>query len=217
MEVFLIVLCAVLFLLTIVVFSPVVIAVDSRARQVRIRWLFVLQFQMPLPGTAGQKLFTAFGRPFPIREQQPASKPPRVKKEKPKKSPKPRRKRRATGRFFMRCLADSNIRRALARQLSLLLRHILRSASLTRADGDVSMPDPALNGMLAGALAASGRGSLSGIGVDFTGQNSLFIELRFHPHRVFKAVLFFFTGLPYWAVFKQWRALSAARPQSIHP
>jgi hypothetical protein len=212
-EIFLIVLCAVLFLLAIVAFSPVVLAVDSRTRQVRICWLFVLEFQMPLPGTAGQKLLTAFGKPYPIREEHHAAKAPRA--EKPAKTPRPRRKRQAVGRFFMRSLGDSDIRRAMARQLSLVLRRILRSATVTRSEANISTPDPALNGMLAGALAASNWGNRPGVRINFTGQNSLFMELRFHPHRLFKAFLFFLPGLPYRAMLRQWRALSAAH--SIHP
>ena len=111
----------------------------------------------------------------------------------------------------MQCLADSTIRRALARQLARLARRIFRSVRLARLESDVSLPDPALNGMLAGALAASNRG-WQGLRVNFVGENSLFFELRFHPHRVFKAFLFFLPGLPYRAVFRQWRAFSAARP-----
>lgn len=213
METLLIVLCVVVFLLAIVVFSPVVIAVDSRQRQVRIRWLLALEFQMPLPGTAGRKYFAIFHKPFPIREKQPAA---RVKKEKPAKTAaavqKARRRRRTTGRFFVRCLGDSSIRRTMARQLSRLLRRIFRSVDLSGSASDVSLPDPALNGMLAGALAASNRGPLHGVRVNFRGENNLLLELRFHPHRVFKAFLFFLPGLPYRAVFKQWRAFSAARP-----
>jgi hypothetical protein len=215
-EIFLIVLCALLFLLAIVAFSPVVLAVDSRTRQVRICWLIVLEFQMPLPGTAGRKYFAIFHKTFPVREKQPAE----VKKEETAEAAariqRGRSKRRATRRFFVRCLGDSDIRRALARQLSMLLKRIFRSVDLSGLASDVSLRDPALNGMLAGALAASNWGNRTGVRINFTGKNSLFLELRFHPHRVFKAFLFFLPGLPYRAVFKQWRAFSAARPHSIH-
>jgi hypothetical protein len=212
-ETLLIVLCIVVFLLAIVVFSPVVIAVDSRNRRVRVRWLLALEFQTPLPGAKGQKCFSIFRKPFPIREQQPAAAGASVKKEKPvKEEQKPRGGRRAMGRFFVRCLGDSGIRRALARQLSLLVRRIFSSARLSALEGDVSLPDPAINGMLAGALAASSHGHRLGTRVNFIGENNLFVELRLHPHRVFKAFLFFLPGLPYRAVFRQWRAFSAARP-----
>lgn len=213
METLLIVLCIMILLLAIVMFSPVVIAVDSRDRQVRIRWLSALEFQMPLPGTSGQKCLTVFHRPFPIHERQPAAE---AKEEKSARTAsavrKARGKRRATGRFFMHCLGDSGIRRALARQLSLLLRRIFRSVQLSGSASDVSLPDPALNGMLAGVLAASNRGRRSGTRVNFTGENNLALELRLHPHRVFKAFLFFLPGLPYRAMFRQWRACTAARP-----
>lgn len=212
MEILLIAIGVAVLLMAVVVFSPVVIAVDSRNRQLRIRWLLALEFQMPLPWTKGQKFFKAFGKPFSIREQQPAA----AEKEQPAGAgaavQKCRSKRRATGRFFARCLGDSGIRRALARQVSMLLRRIFRAVDLLGSSSDVSLPDPALNGMLAGALAAWNPGRRQWIRVNFAGENSLLLELRFHPHRVFKAFLFFLPGLPYRAVFKQWRAFSAARP-----
>lgn len=212
MEALLIVLCVVAFLLAIVAFSPVVIAVDSRERQLRIRWLLALEFQMPLPGTAGRKSFAVFHKPFAVREKQAGA----AEKEKPAKSAaavqKARSRRRARGRFFVRCLGDSDIRRALVRKLSMLLRRIFRSVELGALAGNVSLPDPALNGMLAGVLAASNPGRPQQIRVNFGGENNLLLELRLHPHRVFKAFLFFLPGLPYRAVFKQWRAFSAARP-----
>jgi len=209
-EIFLIALCAVAFLLAIVVFSPVVITLDSRSRQLRFRWLCVLEFLMPLPWTAGEKRLYFFRRPVPVRERQPAG----VREKAAAQASQPPKKRRGWGRFLLRCLGDSAIRRALARQLAKLVRRISRSVDLARSASDVSLPDPALNGMLAGALAASNWGRRSGIRVNFAGENSLFIELRFHPHRIFKAFLFFLPGLPYRAMFKVWRAMPAVRPQS---
>jgi hypothetical protein len=211
-ETLLIVLCFVVFLLAIVVFSPVVIAVDSRKRQLRIRWLLTVELQMPLPGTAGRKYLVVFHKPFPVREKQPAA----AKKENPAQTAeavqKARSRRRATTQFFARCLGDSGIRGALARKLSMLLRGIFRSADVKGSTGEISLPDPALNGMLAGALAATNFGGRQQVRVNFEGENNLLLELRVHPHRVFKAFLFFLPGLPYRAVFRQWRAFSAARP-----
>ncbi len=205
MEILLIVLCVAVSLLAIVVFSPVVVAVDSRNRQVRLRWLFVLQFLMPLPGTAGEKRLWVFQKAVPLRPQKPA--------KQTIKTSKAHEKRRARGRFFLRCMGDSVIRHALAQQVAKLVRRMIGSVDLSRWMSEVSLPDPALNGMLAGALAASGRGLRSGVQVNFTGENSFFLELRLHPHRVFKALLFFVFSLPYGAMFKVWRALPAARPQ----
>jgi hypothetical protein len=205
-EIFLIAFCLVVFLVAMVVFSPVVVAIDSRSRQVRVRWLFVLEFLMPLPWTAGEKRLYVFRKPVALKERERTKAPAKPATG----ASRLRKKRRALGRFFMRCLGDSTIRRALARQLAKLVRRIFRSVDLSRWASDVSLPDPAFNGMLAGALAGSGWGNRPGIRVNFAGENSLFIELRFHPHRVFKAFLFF---LPYRAMFRIWRALPAARPQ----
>ncbi len=205
METFLIALCVVVLVLAIIVFSPVIVAIDSRNRQMRLRWLFALEFLMPLPGTKGEKRLCIFQKPVPLRPKEPA--------KQTIETPKARGKRRVRGRFFLRCMGDSAIRHALAQQLAKLVRQIIGSADLSRWASDVSLPDPALNGLLAGALAASGRGLWSGIRVNFAGENSLFLELRFHPHRVFKALLLFVFGLPYRAMFRLWWALPAARPQ----
>ncbi|HET9176938.1 MAG TPA: hypothetical protein VFQ24_01100 [Terriglobia bacterium] len=215
METLLIVLLAIAVILAIVVCSPIMISVDSRNRQVRVRWLFALEFQTPLPGAAGQKCFTIFRRPVPFRGRQLSAEAPGVKKKKPAKTaaemPRVRAKRRATGRFVARCLGDSAIRRALTRQFSTLLRRIFRSANLTRSDIEISTPDPALNGMLAGVLTSIKPVDRSGARVNFRGENSLFVELHFQPHRVLKALLFFLTGLPHRALFRQWRSFAAAQ------
>jgi len=202
-------------IVAVVIFSPIIISVDSRNRQVRVRWLSALEFQMPLPGTAGQKCLTIFRHPMSIRERQPSTEATGVEKGKPAKTSaevqKNRAKRRAIGRFVMRCLADSSIRRALARQLSTLLRRIFHSAHLTRSDIEVSLPDPAFNGMLAGVLASVNRADRSGMRVNFRGENSLSVELRLHPHGALKALLFFLAGLPHRALFRQWRSFAAAQ------
>lgn len=207
METLLIVLCVVVFLLGVVIFSPVVVTVDSRDRLLRIRWLSILEYLRPLPGTSGETRLFVFRRQL----TQPARKPEARKAE--IKTPKRRRRGKQRGKFLMRCLGNSDIRHKVAQQLWKLLKRACSSVSLTRQAGSVSLPDPALNGMLVGALAASGWGERSGVQVDFRGKNSLFLELHFHPHRIFKAFLFFISGLPYRAMFRQWRAASAARPQ----
>lgn len=215
MGILLIVLFIIVAIVAIVVFSPIMISVDSRNRQVRVRWLSALEFQMPLPGTAGQKCLTIFRRPMPIRERQPSTEATGVEKEKPVETSadaqKTRAKRRATGRFIVRCLGDSGIRRALARQLSTLLKRIFHAAHLTRSDIEVSLPDPAFNGMLAGVLASVNRAGRSGMRVNFRGENSLSVELRLHPHRALNALLFFLAWLPHRALFRQWRSFAAAQ------
>jgi hypothetical protein len=67
---------------------------------------------------------------------------------------------------------------------------------------------PAANGMLAGALAQSRWGRRLGISMNFSGANSVFCEIRLYPHRVAKAIVLFLTGLPYMALYRNWRASS---------
>ena len=186
----------------VVVCSPVVITVDSRQRHLRIRWLKFLEFQRPLPGGSGKSGFYVFQKPVPFAARETAKAPI---------APKPRKKRRLPARFLMRCLGNSGIRRKLARQISMLLKRIFQSVEVARSESKVSLSDPALNGMLAGALASLPR--RLGIRVNFEGDNNLFLELHLHPHRILKAFLFFTSGLPFWPMFKQWRSLAAARPR----
>ena len=81
METLVIALCAAVFLLAVVVFSPVVVAIDSRNRQVRVRWLFVMEFRTPLPWTPGRKSLTLFRREVPLRKRRPTAPPSGVEKE----------------------------------------------------------------------------------------------------------------------------------------
>ncbi len=203
MEYLLIGLCIVAFLtvaaVAFVVFSPVVITVDSRRRHVRVRWLMVLEYLLSLPGGAGESGFYFLRKPVAFKVRKAARK---------ENVAKPHKKRRPV-RFLMRCMGNSNIRRELARQTAKLLKLLFRSAEVSRSESEVSLPDPALNGILAGAVAGLPR--RMGIRVNFTGENSLFLELRLHPLRILKAFLYFGSGLPYWALFKQWRAFSAVR------
>ena len=215
MEIFLIVLCVIVFILAIVVFSPVVIAFDSRARSLRLRWLFALEFHVPLPGSQKPKALYIFRKPVALRERPPAAGPESILAKAPARAaeaPALPKKRKQHSQFLMRCLGNAAIRHALARQLSKLLKRVSGSIHLTRISSHLSLPDPALNGMLAGALASSAWARRLGLRVNFSGENSLFIELRFYPHRVLKGFLFFLPGLPYRAMFRQWRAFSAARP-----
>ena len=62
-------------------------------------------------------------------------------------------------------------------------RGLMCSISLPRRDIILSLPDPAWNGMLAGWLAARGDGNGSAIQVNFTGENSFFLEARLYPQR----------------------------------
>jgi hypothetical protein len=218
-EMLLIALCAVVFLgaalAAVIVFSPVVITLDSRERRLRIRWLAVLEYLRPLPGASGKSGFYIFRRPVTRKPQEPGKAPARKQKSVAvsTKAPKRLRKRKRLGEFFMRCLGDAGIRRVLARQFWKLGKRVGRSVVLARSSADVSLPDPAANGMVAGVLAASPWVRSMGIRVNFLDENALFLEFRFHPHRALKAFLFFLPGLPYWRVFKQWRAIAAARPE----
>ena len=219
MESLLVALCVIAFLgavaIALVVFSPVVITVDSRQRQLRVRWLQFLEYLRPLPGASGEAGLYVFRRPVLRQARQPVKEPPKPKEPAKEKAraPRPRKKRKSPGQFFMQCLGNSTIRRALAQQLWKLGKRVSRSVVLARSLSNISLPDPALNGMLAGALRASPWTRPWGVRVNFTGENSLFLEVRFHPYRVFTAFLFFLPALPYRAMFRVWRAFAATRAE----
>lgn len=197
----LIALCVALLFVVIltatVLFFPVIFIVDSRAREIRVRWLGLINLLIALPGAAGPSQISIAGRSVRFR-----SRAPKKEREKAEVSA-PKERRRA---FIWRCLRNSRIRRAIGRQVAAMLRRVPRSFELVRCRSNLSLTDPALNGMLAGALAQSRWSRAFGLRVNFTGENTLLCEVRFYPHRVFKAFAFLAVGLPYWAVFREWRA-----------
>jgi hypothetical protein len=208
LTILLIVLAIIVFLVliaaAIAIFSPVVLVVDSAGGEVRLRWLVALEYWRPLPWVEGEARLSFAG----IALRLPARKPKKEKRERPKR---PERRRAAPTRFLVRCLRDPGLRRALARQVSSLIKRIFRSADLTRWRANVSLPDPATTGMLYG-FTQFGWGRRAGIEANFTGENSFFLEIRLRPHRIVKAVIFFLTGLPYRAMFRAWRTASATAP-----
>jgi hypothetical protein len=197
----LIVLAIILFLALVVaataIFSPVVLVVDSAGGEVRLRWLMALEYWRPLPWAEGETRLSFAGIALRLPERKPRPKRERAKR--------PKRRRAAPAQFLVRCLRDAELRRTLARQVSNLIKRIFRSADVTRWRASVSLPDPATTGMLYG-FTQFGWGSRAGIDANFTGENSFLLEIRLRPHRIIKAVLFFFAGLPYGAMFRAWRA-----------
>lgn len=190
--------------------SPVVVVVDSARAQIEVRWLLAMEYRRPLPGGAGEKRLSFAGKPIKTRRRK--AKPKRKKAEaRPEEKARAKRRRAARGRFFGRCLRDSAIRRKLLRQLARLRRGVFRSAELTRRRVRVSLPDPATTGMLYG-FTQFGWGRRSGIEPNFMGENSVLLEIRLRPYRIVTAVLSFLTGLPYRAMFREWRAASAKAP-----
>ena len=100
--------------LTLLMFTPVVVSVDSRSRRARVRWSFLLSYVRSFPGAeTAQKLSVAgisVPLPRPKREAPPKTKeklgPGRIEASK---------RRRKAGRFIRNCLLEGNIRSALMR------------------------------------------------------------------------------------------------------
>ena len=192
--------------IAVALFTPVVLVVDSARAQLRVRWILGLEYQHPLPGAAGTARFALAGKTIRLRSRKPRPKPKRPNPAPQTEHPAPRRSPSATGgRFFYRCLREAGIRRVIFRQGATLAKGIYHTADLTRWRANISLPDPASTGMLAG-LTQFGWGRRLGIATNFTGENSLFLEIRFHPWRIVKPVLGFLIGLPYRAIFRLWRA-----------
>ncbi len=180
--------------------SPVVVTVDTASGQMGIRWLTLLTYLRPLPWARGSRQLCFAGIPIPVAALWGSKKRRRDRVQ-------PRTRRRKRSPFLLRllrgCFRDSTIRRVLALQLVSLAGGVLRSVELARWRGSLSLPDPALNGMLAGALARGDWGPGAGIFVNFTGENALQMEVRFYPGRLAKALLGFLFRLPYKAIYKQ--------------
>ena len=194
-------------ILTLLVFTPVVVLVDSRSRDVKVRWSFLVSYVSPLPGAdTGQELeLSVAGISVPL--SRPKRKAPPKRKNKLEQGPiEARKRRRKIGRFMWKCLLDGNIRHALARRFRRLPIALWDAVEVSRLHCEVSLPDPALNGMLWGALASVDAASRTWLQCNFMGRNEVRTEVRFYPHRLVKAVLFFFLLLPYRALIKQWRA-----------
>jgi hypothetical protein len=193
-----------LLLTALALLSPVVFIVDSAAGRVSIRWLGALEYRRPLPWQSGEARFSIAGMAFRHRTR----KPKRQAAQAPALGGKPGRSRAALVRFLRRCLGEPMIRRVMAKRLRALARGTLRSVAVTWRRIGVSLPDPAWNGMLAGWLAWQGGGK-SPVQMNFQGENELFLEVRFYPYRMMKALLVFSAGLPYRALWREWRAASA--------
>ncbi|MCH7978484.1 MAG: hypothetical protein IH935_05840 [Acidobacteria bacterium] len=184
----------------LLLYSPVVVTVDTGTGQMGIRWLALLTYLRPLPWAKGSRQLLLAGIPIPLAALRGSKKRRRARGQ-------PRARRRKHFPFLFRllrgCFRDSTIRRVLALQLVSLAGGVLRSVELARWRGSLSLPDPALNGMLAGVLAQGDWGPGAGIFVNFTGENALQMEFRLHPDRLAKALLGFLFRLPYKAIYKQ--------------
>jgi hypothetical protein len=191
-------------LMAAALFSPLVITIDSANRQLRVRWLAALEYWRPLPWAEGKAGIGIAGKAIRL----PARRGTR-KRERKSGIGKTRKNRARVGRFLRSCLGEPSIRLALSRRLGGLWRGMRRSVTLTCREISVSLPDPAWNGMLAGGLAQSSGIRISAMRVNFTGENGVFLEARLYPHRIARALLLFLIGLPYRAIFREWRASSA--------
>ena len=193
--------------LTLLMFIPVVVLVDSRSRDVKVRWSFLLSYVSPLPGAdTGQQLeLSVAGISVPLRR--PKRKAPPERKNKLGPGPiEARKRRRKIGRFMWKCLLEGDVRSALVRRFRRLPIALWDAVEVSRLHCEVSLPDPALNGMFWGALATVDAASRTWLQCNFIGRNKVRTEVKFYPHRLVKAVLFFFLQLPYRALLKQWRA-----------
>ena len=193
--------------------SPLVATVNSRRRELAVRWTVLFRALVPLPGGSGPARLYLAGIPvrFPRFRRRP--RPEKVRKKKPRPELFPR-----IFRFLRYCAADSYLRRAVVIAGGKLARGSVHSFGLSRWHAEISLPDPALNGMLAGWIAATRsiaatrwisptrRAGDSSIGVNFLGRNWLELEVRFYPYRMALAGGAFVFRLPNRAIVGHWLA-----------
>ena len=188
--------------------SPVVAIVNTNRGELSVRWTALLRARYPLPGGSGPARLYLAGIPVPFPRFR--RKPEKTREKKPRLARFPR-----IFRFLRYCAADSYLRRAVVVAGGKLARGSLRSFGLSRWHAQVSLPDPALNGMLAGWIAAARATRWfaparwpggSPVGVNFMGQNWLELEVRFYPYRMALAGSAFVFRLPHRAIVGHWLA-----------
>lgn len=189
----------------LLLFSPVVAEVDTDSRRIEVRWSFFLTYRRPLPGVKGHGQLTIAGITItlPRRERKRAER----KKEKPATEQVEARRlqQRKRTRLLWNCLLDDDIRGALMRRFRGFPADIWQAVEVRRFKCGISLSDPALSGMLWGAMTAVNWGPRVQVECNFLGRNTVQTELRLYPHRVVKALLKFFLLLPYRGIFKEWR------------
>ena len=181
-------------------FSPLVATVNTRRREFAVRWTVLFRALLPLPGGSGPARLYLAGIPVPFPRFRRRPRPEKVREEKPRPARLPR-----ILRFLRYCAADNYLRRAVVVAGGKLARGAVRSFGLSRWHAEVSLPDPALNGMLAGWIAATRWAGGSPVGVNFMGQNWLELEVRFYPYRMVLAGGAFVFRLPHRAILRHWR------------
>ena len=187
--------------------SPLVATVNSRRRELAVRWTVLFRALVPLPGGSGPARLYLAGIPvrFPRFRRRPRSEKVRRKKPRPELFSR-------IFRFLRYCAADSYLRRAVVIAGGKLARGSLHSLGLSRWHAEISLPDPALNGMLAGWMAATRwisparRAGGGSVGVNFLGRNWLELEVRFYPYRLALAGGAFAFRLPHRAIVGHWLA-----------
>ena len=180
--------------------SPLVAVVNTSRREFAVRWTALFRAQFPLPGGSGPARLYLAGIPVPFPRFRRKPRPEKVREKKPRPARFPR-----IFRFLRYCAADSTLRRAVVIAGGKLARGSLRSFGLARWHAEVSFPDPALNGMLAGWIAATRWAGGSPVGVNFMGRNWLDLEVRFYPYRMALAGGAFAFRLPHRAILRHWR------------
>lgn len=188
--------------------SPVVAVVNTDRGELRVRWTPLLWARYPLPGGSRPSQFHLAGIELRSPRLRRKPRPGKVRKKKPRRAPQLPR----ILRFLRYCAADAYLRRAVVVAGGKLARGSLHSFGLARWHAEVSFPDPALNGMLFGWIAATRstaatrwRGT-SPVGVNFLGRNWLELELRFYFYRMAFAGGAFLFRLPHRAILGHWLA-----------
>ena len=189
----------------ILFFSPLVAVVNTNRRELAVRWTVLFRALVPLPGGSRPARLYLAGIQVPFPRFRRKKRREKVRK----KMPRPELYSRIF-RFLRYCAGDRDLRQAVVVAGGKLARGSLHSFGVPRWHAEVSLPDPALNGMLAGWIAATnwiaparttGGGS---VGVNFMGRNWLEVEIRFYPYRLALAGGAFVFRLPHWAFLRHW-------------
>ncbi|MBI3896053.1 MAG: hypothetical protein HY313_08990 [Acidobacteria bacterium] len=184
---------------------PVSIAFESQEPQLKFHWLGI-DYRYFFWRTGQNSALYLFGMQIPLRK----------KESRKQKAPRPSSRQRKEplerfGRFLWRCARDSEIRGRVLAQLRRLAGQFRQGIEVYHFHSELSLPDPATTGMLAGLAAGAGWGFPSPFGLNFMGNNNVEIEIRLHPDRFAWALGSFLLRIPHRSVYRQWRTSKRER------
>lgn len=171
----LLILAAVGLTLGLALWGPVGLSLDSAGRELSLSWYGRPVHRLPWPGQGRKK-------------------PAKPKKEKRKAKKK---KSRPWLLWAERDLALDLVGRGFR-----LIGRLIRRIEISRLEGEVSLPDPMVTGLLCAALVPLNRGDNVSLTANFENRNRLLVRASIRPYQIFFELGRFIATLPYYRLLK---------------